>query len=140
MYDTVKMSKSTQRTQNLPADPELIQIRTERILPVLTAFQTEGKVDSRLTAASSISHLVKDSKCRHLLLREDLVDILLQGAALCSPLEVRRASWAILKSLIDEEGAGFCVHLYRHHILISIEYTLNRVRNYSNLGSLHLPS
>ncbi|TVY83599.1 putative ARM-like repeat-containing protein [Lachnellula suecica] len=103
-----------------PADPELAAIREQRILPVLKDLQSPD-LKTRSAAATAISNIIEDSKCRKLLLREQIVKILFEQTLTDSSLETRSAGWGILRNLALEEEADFCIHLYRQDVLTAIE-------------------
>ena len=109
-----------------PADPELAAIREQRILPVLKELQS-ADLKTRSAAASAISNIIEDTKCRKLLLREQIVSILFEQTLSDSSLETRTAGWGILRNLALEEEADFCVHLYRQDILTAIEGVVQTV-------------
>ncbi|KAL3427249.1 ARM-like repeat-containing protein [Phlyctema vagabunda] len=122
-------SKPRNRTKNradpvakpakAPADPELAAIREQRILPCIKDLQS-ADLKTRGEAASAISNIIEDPKCRKLLLREQIVRILLEQTITDSNLETRTAGWGILRNLALEEEADFCIHLYRQDILTAI--------------------
>jgi hypothetical protein len=119
-----------------PSDPELAAIREQRILPVLRDLQS-AELKTRSTAASAISNIIEDEKCRKLLLREQIVRILLEQTLTDSNLETRTAGWGILRNLALEEEADFCVHLYRQDILTAIEGAVRNVRRLLNLSDTY---
>lgn len=99
-----------------PSDPELASIREKRILPVIKDLQSSDP-KSRTAAASAVANIIQDTKCRKLLLREQVVHIVLTETLTDSSLESRAAGWDILKTLVAEEESDFCVHLYRLDVL-----------------------
>ncbi|KAI0165479.1 hypothetical protein GGR57DRAFT_496957 [Xylariaceae sp. FL1272] len=99
-------------------DPELITIRDNRILPVLNDLKSADP-KSRTAAASAVANIVQDTKCRKLLLREQIVHILLTQTLTDSSLESHAAGWSILR-VVPEEEADFCVHLFRLDIIAAI--------------------
>ncbi|TVY35906.1 putative ARM-like repeat-containing protein [Lachnellula occidentalis] len=103
-----------------PSDPELASIRESRILPVLKDLQSPD-LKARSAAAIAIANLIEDTKCRKLLLREQIVKILLEQTLTDSSLDTRTAGWGILRNLALEEEADFCIHLYRQDVLTSIQ-------------------
>lgn len=111
-----------------PADPELAAIREQRILPVLQDLQS-AELKTRSAAASAISNIIEDTKCRKLLLREQIVRILFEQTLTDSSLETRTAGWGILRNLALEEEADFCIHLYRQDILTAIDGVVKTVRD-----------
>ncbi|KAI0546073.1 hypothetical protein F4679DRAFT_438007 [Xylaria curta] len=109
-----------------PSDPELAAIREKSILPVLKDLQSADP-KSRTAAAGAIANIVQDTKCRKLLLREQVVHILLTQTLTDASLESRAAGWEILRVLTAEEEADFCVHLYRIDILTAIQHAAAKV-------------
>jgi hypothetical protein len=69
-----------------PNDPELAAIRSQRILPVIADLQS-AELAKRSSAARAITNIIEDSKCRKLLLREQIVRILLEQTLTDSSLE-----------------------------------------------------
>ncbi|KAK3339243.1 hypothetical protein B0H65DRAFT_294470 [Neurospora tetraspora] len=104
-----------------PSDPELAALRESRILPVVKDLQSPD-IKSRTAAAGAIANIVQDTKCRKLLLREQIVPIVLTETLTDNSIDSRAAGWEILKVLVQEEESDFCVHLYRLDILTAIEH------------------
>ncbi|KAJ2987366.1 hypothetical protein NUW58_g4546 [Xylaria curta] len=101
--------------------PELAAIREKSILPVLKDLQSSDP-KSRTAAAGAIANIVQDTKCRKLLLREQIVHILLTQTLTDASLESRAAGWEILRVLTAEEEADFCVHLYRVDVFTAVQH------------------
>lgn len=117
---------TTSRTTKPPSDPELQQIRQEKILPILQELQSPEQA-KRLKAASAIGSLIDNEKCRKLLLREQVVRIVLERLVADSNLDTRTAGWDILQHLAVNEEADFCVHLSRLDVLTGAEKALQDV-------------
>jgi hypothetical protein len=111
-----------------PTDPELAAIREKRILPIIEDLQS-AQLEKRSAAAKAIANIIEDTKCRKLLLREQVVRILFEQTLSDSNLEARTAGWGILRNLALEEEADFCIHLYRQDILTAIEGVSRSVCN-----------
>ncbi|KAI0171816.1 hypothetical protein GGR52DRAFT_572972 [Hypoxylon sp. FL1284] len=109
-----------------PSDPELAAIREKSILPVLKDLQS-SEPKSRSAAAGAIANIIQDTKCRKLLLREKIVNILLTETLTDASLESRAAGWEILRVLTAEEEADFCIHLYRVDVLTAIQHACARL-------------
>ncbi|KAM7206811.1 synchronized import protein 1 [Naviculisporaceae sp. PSN 640] len=109
-----------------PSDPELAALRESRILPVIKDLQS-ADIKSRTAAASAIANIVTDTKCRKLLLREQIVHIVLTETLTDASIDSRAAGWEILKVISQEEEADFCVHLYRLDILTAIEHAAKAI-------------
>ncbi|RDL30674.1 ARM repeat-containing protein [Venustampulla echinocandica] len=116
----------TARPVKPPADPELAAIREQRILPVLKDL-TSADLKTRSAAATAISNIIEDTKCRKLLLREQIVQILLEQTLTDSSFETRTAGWGILRNLALEEEADFCIHLYRQDVLTAIDGSVKTI-------------
>ncbi|KAK4080325.1 hypothetical protein Trihar35433_1430 [Trichoderma harzianum] len=104
-----------------PSDPELAALRESKILPIINDLKSADP-KSRSTAASLISSIIQDTKCRKLLLREQIVYTVLTQTLTDAALESRAAGWGILQVLAQEEEADFCVHLFRQDVLTAIEF------------------
>ncbi|KAI1302962.1 hypothetical protein F5Y03DRAFT_192556 [Xylaria venustula] len=104
-----------------PSDPELAAIREKSILPVLKDLQSPDP-KRRSAAAGAIANIVHDTKCRKLLLREQVVHILLTETLTDASLESRAAGWEILRVLTAEEETDFCVHLFRVDVLTAVQH------------------
>lgn len=109
-----------------PSDPELAAIREQRILPVLKDLQSP-ELKTRSAAALAITNIIEDTKCRKLLLREQIVKILFEQTLTDSSLDTRANGWGILRNLALEEEADFCIHLYRQDVLTAIEGVVKSV-------------
>ena len=109
-----------------PSDPELAAIRERQILPII-ADLTSPESKKRSSAAVAIANIIEDTKCRKLLLREQIVRILVEETITDSALESKSAGWGILRNLAMEEEADFCIHLYRQDILTAIQGTTQNV-------------
>lgn len=116
-----------------PADPELAAIREKQILPVIKDL-TSPETSKRSSAAIAIANLIEDTKCRKLLLREQVVRILLEQTITDSSLESKSAGWGILRNLALEEEADFCIHLYRQDILTPVTSIIQMVSHLYNLS------
>lgn len=125
------------KTVKPPSDPELAALRESKILPVIKDLQSSDP-KSRLSAASAVSSIVHDARCRKLLLREQIVHTILTQTLTDSALESRKAGWGILQILAQKEEADFCVHLYRLDVLSAIEFAAKTVRE-SPCPDTHTP-
>ncbi|KAI5920185.1 hypothetical protein F4810DRAFT_703044 [Camillea tinctor] len=109
-----------------PSDPELAALREKSILPVVRDLQsTDPK--ARSAAAAAIANIIQDTRCRKLLLREQIVHILLNETLTDASLESRAAGWEILRILTAEEEPDFCVHLYRIDVLTAAQHACAKV-------------
>lgn len=104
-----------------PSDPELAALREAKILPVIQDLKSSDP-KSRSAAASAVSNIIQDTRCRKLLLREQIVHTVMTQTITDDSIESRAAGWGILRVLAQEEEADFCVHLYRSDITTAIEF------------------
>lgn len=109
-----------------PSDPELAALREKSVLPVIKDLQSSDP-KARTSAASAISNLVSDKKCRKLFLREQVVHIVLTQTLTDASLDSRAAGWDILRVLAEEEEPDFCVHLFRQDLLSAVEFASKTV-------------
>ncbi|EFX05894.1 armadillo repeat protein [Grosmannia clavigera kw1407] len=114
------------RTVKEPSDPQLAALRNDKILPVVKDLRSADP-KTRTTAAGAIANIVEDSKCRKLLLREQIVHIVLTETLADSSIESRAAGWEILNVLAQNEESDFCVHLFRCDVLTPAEHALSQV-------------
>lgn len=111
-----------------PSDPELAALREAKILPVIKDLQSADP-KSRSGAATAISSIIQDTRCRKLLLREQVVHTVLTQTLTDAALESCAAGWGILQVLAQEEEADFCIHLFRLDILTAIEHASKTVKH-----------
>ncbi|TFB03140.1 hypothetical protein CCMA1212_004545 [Trichoderma ghanense] len=116
------------KTVKPPSDPELAALRESKILPIINDLKSADP-KSRSTAASLISSIIQDTKCRKLLLREQIVFTVLTQTLTDAALESRAAGWGILQVLAQEEEADFCVHLFRQDVLTAIEFAAKLIQD-----------
>ncbi|KAK3318540.1 hypothetical protein B0H66DRAFT_242419 [Apodospora peruviana] len=109
-----------------PSDPELAALRESRILPVLKGLKSPD-AKSRTAAAAAVANIVTDTKCRKLLLREQVVHTVLTETLTDASIDSRAAGWEILRVLSQEEESDFCVHLFRLDILTAIEHAAKAI-------------
>ncbi|KAI1503864.1 hypothetical protein F5X99DRAFT_416906 [Biscogniauxia marginata] len=109
-----------------PSDPELAAIREKSILPVVRDLQSP-EPKARSAAAAAVANIIQDTKCRKLLLREQIVHILLNETLTDASLESRAAGWEILRILTAEEEADFSIHLYRIDVLTAIQHACTKI-------------
>ncbi|KUI56890.1 Synchronized import protein 1 [Cytospora mali] len=109
-----------------PTDPELAALREKSILPVIKDLRSSDP-KARSAASSAVANIVQDDKCRKLLLREQIVQILLTETLTDASLDSRAAGWEILRVIASEEENDFCVHLFRLDTLTAMQYAAKNV-------------
>lgn len=117
---------------NPPTDPELAALSEKSILPVLKDLQSPDP-KSRTSAAGAIANIIQDEKCRKLLLREQVVQIVLKETLTDASLESRAAGWEVLRVLVSHEEADFCIHLFRIDVLTAVHHAAKKVRQHKCL-------
>lgn len=117
-----------------PSDPELAALREAKVLPAVQLLRLSDP-KSRSAAAAAIANIVQDSRCRKLLLREQLVHTILTQTLTDAALESRAAGWGILSLLTQAENPDFAVHLFRQDVLTAIQYAAKMVRRLHSLTS-----
>ncbi len=110
-----------------PADPALAALRTAKILPVMRDLRSADP-KTRTAAAGAVANIVADTRCRKLLLREQVVHLVLSETLGDASIESRAAGWSVLNELAQHEAADFCVHLYRSDVLTPAAHALSQVR------------
>ncbi|KAL6881125.1 hypothetical protein J3F83DRAFT_721093 [Trichoderma novae-zelandiae] len=124
----VYRSDPVAKTVKPPSDPELAALRESKILPIINDLKSADP-KSRSAAASLISSIIQDTRCRKLLLREQIVFTVLTQTLTDAALESRAAGWGILQVLAQEEEADFCVHLFRQDVLTAIEFASRLIQD-----------
>ncbi|KAF7547124.1 hypothetical protein G7046_g9102 [Stylonectria norvegica] len=114
------------KTVKPPSDPELAALRESKILPVIRDLQSADP-KARSAAAAAIANIIQDTKCRKLLLREQVVHTVMTQTLTDAALESRAAGWGILQVLAQEEEPDFCIHLHRVDVLTAIEFAAKAV-------------
>lgn len=114
------------KTAKPPSDPELAALREAKILPVIKDLKSSDP-KSRSAAASAVSSIIQDTKCRKLLLREQIVHTIMTQTITDASVESRAAGWGILQVLAEVEENDFCVHLFRSDIVTAIEFAAKQV-------------
>jgi hypothetical protein len=127
------------KTIKPPSDPELAALRESKILPVINDLKSSDPT-SRAAAATAVSSIIQDERCRKLLLREQIVRTILDQTLTDAALESRAAGWGILQVLAQEEEPDFCVHLYRVDILTAIEFAAKSVSQMLQTGQVRINS
>lgn len=101
-------------------------LRQEKILPVVKDL-TSVNANERTHAIKAIANLVEDEVCRKLLLREKLVQIIMEQTINDSEAEAVLWGWGALRNLAVEEGYVMCMHMYRKDILTPILVAISKV-------------
>lgn len=93
---------------------------TKKIQPLLTQLQSAVPNDRNM-AISSISVLCDDPHMRQLLLREKLVQIILNHTLSDSNKDIVIEAYGLLRNLTLEEGYDISIYLWRNKIWVSIK-------------------
>ncbi|KAH3683751.1 hypothetical protein WICPIJ_005270 [Wickerhamomyces pijperi] len=100
-------------------------LRTSKIIPVIAKLQSAIPND-RSTAISTIAVMLEDTKFRKLLLKEKLVQIILDQCLTDSNIEIVVESFGLLRNLVIEEGYDVSTYLWRQNIWVVIEKNLQK--------------
>lgn len=104
---------------------EDIEAGQKTILPLLEKLQT-ADADNRSVAIRAITVMIEDSTLRKLLLKEKIVQTVMQQLITDSNEEVVAEAYGLLRNLVVEEGYDVAMFLYRQDILTPIESALSQ--------------
>ncbi|KAJ6262019.1 hypothetical protein Dda_2821 [Drechslerella dactyloides] len=95
---------------------EIEVVRDQKITPILAGVLAANPADraKHLAAASSI---VEDGRCRRLLLKDHIIQVVMEQSLLDPAQEVVAAAWTFLDKLVEHGGYDVAVHLYRRGIM-----------------------
>ncbi|KAH8155402.1 uncharacterized protein LAJ45_00412 [Morchella importuna] len=94
-------------------------LRESKIIPVVKNLGSTN-TKQRSEALSAIVNLLEDSNCRNLLLRERVVQKIMEGSLNDSNQEVVVYGWGALRNVAAEEGYDQCIFMYRKDILTPV--------------------
>ena len=91
-------------------------LRDQKVLPIISGIQTDSPAErtQHLVAACSI---IEDPICRKLLLKQHIIQTILEKVLADPSREVTTAGWALLNKIVLYEGYDISLHLYRKGIL-----------------------
>ena len=112
------------------ANPSTTNLHTTKILPVIRNLSAL-EAGQRTEAVTAITNLVEDPACRKLLLKERIVQTLMERTLNDSAQEVVVRGWGALRNLAVEEGYDVCMHMYRKDILTPATAAIIKVRRVS---------
>ncbi|KAI5804977.1 hypothetical protein EDC01DRAFT_757614 [Geopyxis carbonaria] len=114
------------RNPPIKSNAETEALRTEKILPVVKRLSS-GSADERTEAINAACNLLEDDTCRFLLLKERIVQKLMEDL-LHDPAEnVVVLSWKALRIIAEKEGYDQCINIFRRDILSRIARTLDQL-------------
>ncbi|KAK6512066.1 hypothetical protein TWF481_000963 [Arthrobotrys musiformis] len=90
-------------------------LRDQKVLPIISGIQADSPADrtQHLVAAGSI---IEDPICRKLLLKQHVVQVVLDKVLADTSQEVATAGWGLLNKIVLYEGYDISLHLYRKGI------------------------
>ncbi|KAF3158141.1 hypothetical protein TWF225_008890 [Orbilia oligospora] len=103
-------------------------LRDQKILPIISGIQAGSPAEKKqhLIAACSI---IEDPICRKLLLKQHIIQIILDKVLADSSQEVVTAGWALLNKIVLYEGYDISLHLYRKGIFSQITGAITTIKS-----------
>ena|SRR5690554_5297231 len=106
--------------------PETEALRTSKIIPAVKQLSS-GPAAERAEALSAANALLQDDTCRFLLLKERIVQKLLEDLVVDPAEEVVVLAWSALRTIAEKEGYDQCVNMFRRDIISHIARALGKV-------------
>lgn len=110
------VSNSTARPLNTAENAANKALRESKILPVVKNLGSANP-RQRSEAVTAITNLLEDANCRRLLLKERVVQKLMEEMLSDSNQEVIVYGWGALRNIAAEEGYDQSIFMYRKDIL-----------------------
>lgn len=101
-------------------------LRESKILPAVRNLGSTNP-KQRLEAVHAINNLLEDRNCRRLLLKERVVQKLMEEVLNNSNKEVVVYGWGALRNIAAEEGYDQSIFMYRKDILTPAEVAIKTV-------------
>lgn len=101
-------------------------LRESMVLPVVRNLSSTLPKE-RAEAVSAINNLLQDATCRQLLLRERVVQRLMEEMLNDSSQEVVVHAWGALRNISVDEGYDQSIFMYRKNILTPVSSALQKV-------------
>ncbi|KAK9324837.1 hypothetical protein V1517DRAFT_351128 [Lipomyces orientalis] len=122
----VSALRGSQPTQAV-ADASTIPPTQEHAIPLIKKLSSVNPKD-RALAASAIANLIENPVVRRALLKERLVQTIIEQSLTDSSEEVVVEGFGVLRNLALEEGYDVCVFLWRRDILAVASSYLGKIR------------
>ncbi|KAK6348854.1 hypothetical protein TWF730_009622 [Orbilia blumenaviensis] len=108
-------------------------LRDQKVLPIIAGIQAGSPAErtQHLVAACSI---VEDPICRKLLLKQHIIQTILDKVLADASEEVTTAGWGLLNKIVLYEGYDIALHLYRKGIFEKIDVAVQTI--YTGMTSL----
>ncbi|KAK9449305.1 uncharacterized protein V1518DRAFT_426993 [Limtongia smithiae] len=114
-------------TSSLSSSAAVAAASTQESSAALVRQLSSSSARDRITAARTISSVLEMSAARNYLLREKLVQTVLERSLTDSDEEVVCEGFGILRSLAAEQGYEVCVFLWRKDVLASVTVYLGKI-------------
>ncbi|CUS15792.1 unnamed protein product [Tuber aestivum] len=101
-------------------------LRESTVLPVVKNLSSTSPKE-RAEAVSAINNLLQDATCRQLLLRERVVQKLMEEMLNDSSQEVVVYAWGALRNISVDEGYDQSIFMYRKNILTPVASALQKI-------------
>ncbi|RPB04248.1 ARM repeat-containing protein [Choiromyces venosus 120613-1] len=124
---------TTSRPPNAAEKAANNALRESKVLPVVKNLSSTSPKE-RAEAVSAINNLLQDATCRQLLLRERVVQKLMEEMLNDSSQEVIVYAWGALRNISVDEGYDQSIFMYRKNILAPVASALQKIS--STLTSL----
>lgn len=108
-------------------NPQDESARRNKVLPLMARLQS-AEPNERLMAIQAILVLCDDERMRTLLLKERLVQVVMEQSLNDNNDEIVVEAVGLLRNLVLDEGRLLAVHLWRQHVWVQISAGLDRVR------------
>lgn len=117
------LNKDGNKTDLSKKDASLV---ARKIEPLIKQLQSAVPNDRNI-ALSSLSVLCEDPHMRHLLLKEKLIQIILNNLLNDNNMDIVIEAVGLLRNLTLEEGYDLAIHLWRNQIWTAIKDGLNKI-------------
>ncbi|PWW76495.1 hypothetical protein C7212DRAFT_357647 [Tuber magnatum] len=101
-------------------------LRESTVLPIVKNLSSTSPKE-RAEAVSAINNLLQDATCRQLLLRERVVQKLMEEMLNDSSQEVVVHAWGALRNISVDEGYDQSIFMYRRNILTPVASALQKI-------------
>jgi len=102
-------------------------LRENKILPLIAKLKSVVPNDKSM-ALGTVSLVCEDAKLRSLLLKEKLLQIVMEQCIVDENSEIIVESFGLLRNLVLEEGYDVAMYLWRQNIWITIEANLSKAK------------
>lgn len=102
-------------------------LRESKILPIIAKLKSVVPNDKSM-ALGTISVMCEDSKLRNMLLKEKLLQLVMEQCLNDENSEIIVESFGLLRNLVIEEGYDVAMYLWRQNIWVTIESNFEKAK------------